>query len=90
MGMGQNLTTRGPQVLVLGSIYQVPFWVPIFDPQPNGQPPNGMLPAKAGCAQVILSDGVGRMQCLFPSWKLWVVSAQIHSGVVRSSFEGMV
>ena len=33
MGMGQNLTTRGPQVLVLGSIYQGnPFWVPI-DPR---------------------------------------------------------
>ena len=36
MGMGQNLTTRGPQVLVLGSVYQgKPFCVPIFDPQPN-------------------------------------------------------
>ena len=32
MGMGQNLTTRGPQVLVLGSTYQGnPFWgYPIF------------------------------------------------------------
>ena len=34
MAMGQNETTRRPQVLVLGSIYQVPFWAPIFDPQP--------------------------------------------------------
>ena len=34
--MGQNQTTRGPQILVLGSILQgKPFWafgVPIFDP----------------------------------------------------------
>ena len=35
MGMGQNLTTRGPQVLVLGCICQgKPFWAPMFDPQP--------------------------------------------------------
>ena len=28
----------GPQVLVFGSIYQgKPCWVPIFDPQPNGE-----------------------------------------------------
>ena len=35
MAVGQNETSRGPQVLVLGSIYRVPFWVPIFDPQPH-------------------------------------------------------
>ena len=35
VGVGQNQTTRGPQVLVLGSIYQgKPFWVHMFDPQP--------------------------------------------------------
>ena len=34
MGVDQNQATRGPQVLVFGSIY--PFWGhPIFDPQPN-------------------------------------------------------
>ena len=35
MGLGQNQTTRGPQILVHVSIYQVEFWVPIFDPQPD-------------------------------------------------------
>ena len=30
-----KITTRRPQVLVVGSIYtRVPFWLPIFDPQP--------------------------------------------------------
>ena len=32
MGMGQNLSTGGPQVLVLA---RVPKWIPIFDPQPH-------------------------------------------------------
>ena len=35
VGMGQNYTTRGPQVLVLVSFSRVPFWVPIFDPHPS-------------------------------------------------------
>ena len=35
MGMGQNYTTREPQVLVLVSFSRVPFWVPIFDPHPH-------------------------------------------------------
>ena len=30
LGMGQNLTTRGPQVLVLGSIYQASIWGTVF------------------------------------------------------------
>ena len=39
MGMGQNETTGGPQVLVHVSIYQGnPFWARIFDPQPNPSP----------------------------------------------------
>ena len=34
-GMGQDCTTRGPQVLVFGSIYQGSILgVPVFDPQP--------------------------------------------------------
>ena len=33
--MGQNVTTRGPRVLVIVSIYRVPFGVPIFAPQPH-------------------------------------------------------
>ena len=33
LGVGQN-QTRGPQILVHVSTYQVPFWVPFFDPQP--------------------------------------------------------
>ena len=36
--MGENQIFTGPQVLVHVSIYQgKPFWVPIFDPQPNGR-----------------------------------------------------
>ena len=34
MGMGQNYTTRGFQVLVLVSFSRVLFWVPIFDSHP--------------------------------------------------------
>ena len=35
LGVSQNKTTRGPHVLVFGSIYQGrPFWVRISDPQP--------------------------------------------------------
>ena len=37
MDMGQNETTRGPQVLVHVTTYRVQFWVPIFDPQPYVQ-----------------------------------------------------
>ena len=34
MGMSQNKATRGPHVLVFGSIYQgKPFWVRILDRQ---------------------------------------------------------
>ena len=35
MGMGQNESTREPQVLVLVSIYQSSIGVPILGPQPN-------------------------------------------------------
>ena len=36
-GMGQNSTTRGPQVLVHVSIFRGnPFWLLIFDPLPKG------------------------------------------------------
>ena len=35
MGVGQNTATRGPQVLVCGSIYQVSILGTIFDPQLN-------------------------------------------------------
>ena len=35
MGMGENYTTRGPQVLVLVTFSRVPFWVPFFDPHPK-------------------------------------------------------
>ena len=56
LGMGQNQTTRGPQLSVHVSIYQGnPFWVPIFDPQPflqSSQPPahsaDVVLPLLAG------------------------------------------
>ena len=34
LSVGQNKATRGPQALVFGSTYRVPFWVPVFDPQP--------------------------------------------------------
>ena len=45
LGMGQNLATRGPQGLVVGSIFQVPFWVPIFDPHPLGKRERGLQAA---------------------------------------------
>ena len=35
MGMGQNQTSRGPQVLVHISFYHGSIIVPIFDPQPH-------------------------------------------------------
>ena len=37
MVVGQNETTRGPQVLVHVPVARVPFWVPVFDPQPHAK-----------------------------------------------------
>ena len=34
LAVDENQTSRRPQVLVLGSITRVPFWVPIFEPLP--------------------------------------------------------
>ena len=34
LGMGQYSTSRGPQVSCFFPFTMVPFWVPIFDPQP--------------------------------------------------------
>ena len=46
LGRGQNKPTRGPQVLVFGSIYQGnPFLVRILDPHPNeGRSSSEVLP----------------------------------------------
>ena len=36
MGVGQNKSRNWTAGIVLGSIYQVPFGVPSFDPPPYG------------------------------------------------------
>ena len=45
VGMGQNETIRGPQVLVYFSLFQgKPYWGnPIFDPQPRFEQPRGNI-----------------------------------------------
>ena len=68
MGMAQNPTTRGPQVLVHVSIYPGSIWVPTFDPQPYGKGlsdgdriPRGFVWSALGLstAQLGESEGVG-------------------------------
>ena len=74
---GSRFNHKGTEVLVLGSIYQVPFWVPIFDPQPDGTGLDGfysmyqgrlLLPKGHLCSEP-LKPGMTYQSVLKQPWK---------------------